>query len=363
MLNRRGFLETVTVSLLGAPLAAEAQSARKVLRVGVLVNTAPPPAPSTGLDAFRQGLRELGYVEGQSVLLEIRWCGGRWGALVSEQVPVPVDVIVVPTTSAALDAKRATSTIPIVSAGAGAVVEAGAVASLARPGGNVTGVSSVNTELSAKRVELLRKAMPGISRVAVLMSPVREAPSVGERFLKPTEAAAPVFGRLPAVLRIEEPADLEGAFQAASRGRAGAVIILSNPSFFNVHAARVAELALKYSFPTISAEIAIVEAGGFMPYAVNGPEQWRRAATYVDKTLKDARPADLPVEQATKFDLVINRKTAKALGLTVSPSRLPHRRPRLRTPRDARSAGSARGENVSALSGRIAMIRLFALAL
>jgi putative ABC transport system substrate-binding protein len=303
------------------PPAAEGQAVGRVPRVGVLVATAPPPAPNSGLAAFRQGLRELGYVEGQSVLLEIRWYVGAGGraALVSELLRVPVDVIVVPITGAVLDAKRATSTIPIVSAGAGALVESGAVASLARPGGNVTGLSSVTTELSAKRLQLLKEALPNLSRVAVLMSPYTGVESLGEHFLKQTEAAAQVVGVHLQVLRIEEPADLAGAFQAASRGQAGAVIILANP-FFSVHAARVAELALKYRLPTMAAELAIVEAGGFMRYSVNGPDLWRRAASYVDKILKGAKPADLPVEQPTKFELVINLKTAKALGLTIPPA-------------------------------------------
>ena len=258
------------------------------------------------------------------MLLEIRWSGGvsdRWVSLVSELVRVPVDVIVVPVTGAALAAKQATSTIPIVSTAAGALVESGAVASLARPGGNVTGLTSVQTELAAKRLELLKEAMPNISRVAVLMSPYRGSglESVGERFLKATEAAAQLVGVHLQVLRVEGPADLAGAFQAASRDRAGAVIILPNP-FFVVHAARVAELSLKHRLPTIAAESAIVEAGGFMRYSVDGPDLWRRAATYVDKILKGAKPADLPVEQPTKFDLVINLKTAKALGLTIPPS-------------------------------------------
>ena len=228
-------------------------------------------------------------------------------------------MIVVPITGAALDAKRATSTMPIVSAGAGALVETGAVASLARPGGNVTGLSGVTTELSTKRLELLKEALPNLSRVAVLMSPYRGVESLGEGLLKATEAAAQVVSVHLQVLRIDEPADLTGAFQAASRGQAGAVIILANP-FFSVHAARVAELALKYRLPTIGSELAMVEAGGLMRYAPNGPDLWRRAATYVDKILKGAKPAHLPVEQPTKFDLVINLKTAKALGLTIPPS-------------------------------------------
>jgi putative tryptophan/tyrosine transport system substrate-binding protein len=326
MLNRRRFLQTVSVGFLAAPVGVEAQPARKVPRVGVLIQTAPPPAPDPLLAAFRQGLRELGYFEGQSVLLEVRWneaTADRRAALVSEILRVPVDVIVVPTTGATLDAKRMTNTIPIVAAGAGALVESGAVASLARPGGNVTGLSGVQTELSAKRLELLKEALPNITRVAALMSPYRGVgvEAIGEGLLKATEAAARAVGVHLQVLRIEQPEDLEGAFQAASRDRAGAMIILPNP-FFSVHAARVAALTLKYRLPTIGTERAVVEAGGFMRYGQNAPDVWRRAATYVDKILKGAKPADLPIEQPTKFELVINLKTAKALGLRISSSLL-----------------------------------------
>jgi len=324
-LRRLGLTVVLSVGIFASPLAVEAQRAGKVPRVGILVATAPPPAPNSGLAAFRQALRELGYVEGQTVLLDVRWSGavpGRAAEAVSELVRVPVDVIVAQTTGATLAAKRATSTIPIVAAAGGALVEFGAVASLARPGGNVTGLTVFATELSAKRLALLKEALPNIARVAVLMSPPNRAvPALGEHFLKQTEAAAQVVGVHLQVLRIEEPADLEGAFQAASRGQAGAVINLPDP-FFSVHAARVAELALKYRLPTISSEVAIVEAGGFMRYGPNGPDLWRRAATYVDKILKGAKPADLPIEQPTKFELIINLKTAKALGLTVPQSLL-----------------------------------------
>ena len=305
-----------------APHGAEGQSTGKVPRIGIIAETAPPPAPNRGLAAFRQSLRELGYVEGQNVLLDVRWSegvSGRHPALVSELVRIPVDVIVVSITGAALAAKRATSTIPIVSTGAGALVEGGAVANLARPGGNVTGLTALAPELSAKRLELLKEAVPNLSRVAVLMSPYRTAPSLGDGLLKATEAAAQVVGIHLQVLRIEEPADLEGAFKAARRGGAGAVIVLPNP-FFGVHAARVAELALKYRLPVIGSTLGAVEAGFLLAYGANAPDLWRRAATYVDKVLKGAKPADLPIEQPMKFDLFINLKTAKGLGLTIPPA-------------------------------------------
>ena len=190
------------------------------------------------------------------------------------------------------------------------------MASLARPGGNVTGITSGQNELSAKRLELLKEALPTISRVAVLMAPYRGSECLGEDLLKATEAAARVVGVHLQVLRIEEPGDLERAFQAASRGQSSAVTILPNP-FFNEHAARAAELALKYRLPTIGAELAMVKAGSCMQYSNYVPNVWRRAAAYVDKILRGAKPADLPVEPPTRFELIVNLKTAKALGLTI----------------------------------------------
>ena len=310
------------LAALFAPPAAEGQWAGKVPRVGVLSSAAPPPAPDRFLTAFRQALREVGYVEGQNVLIEVRWRAGLAGrdadALVSELVRLPVDVIVVTTTGDALAANRVTSTIPIVAVG-GALLEAGAVTSLARPGGNLTGITVGQNALAAKRLELLKEALPSVSRVAVLMSSYRGSPFLGEDLLKATETAARVVGVNLQVLRIEEPADLEGAFQAASRGQAGAVTILPHPFFF-AHAGRAAELALKYRLPTIGAELSMVEAGGFMMYSMYLPDVSRLVATYVDKILKGAKPADLPVEQPTRFELIINLKTAKALGLTIPPA-------------------------------------------
>ncbi len=310
------------LSALVGPPTAEGQSRGRVPRVGIIAEWAPPPAPDPLLAAFRLGLRERGYVEGQNVLLEIRWSqgvSGRQGAFASELVRVPVDVIVVATTSATLVAKRATRTIPIVAASAGALVESGAVASLAQPGGNVTGITVNTTELSAKRLQLLKEALPNISRMAVLMSPFRTSPALGEHFLKQTEAAAQAEGVHLQILRIEDAADLAGAFQAAHREGAAAIIILANP-FFTVHAARVAQLALQHRLPMITGDPGVVEAGCLLAYGADLPDMWRRAAGYVDRILKGAKPGDLPVEQPTKFRLVVNLRTAKALGLTIPPS-------------------------------------------
>ena len=323
-MERRTFLGAIAGGLLAAPLAGEAQQAARIPRVGVVADPDPPYTPNLRLEAFRQGLRDLGYVEGQNVLLEIRqWDGvsGHAQALVAELVRIPVDVLVVPTTGTTIVAKRATSRIPIVAAYAGDLVESGAVASLARPGGNVTGLTSVQPDLSAKRLDLMKQTVPGLARIAVFMSSYSEVPSVGEHLLRDTEIAARTLGVHVDVIRVEQVGDLEGAFKTAIRNRAEAILILTNP-FWGANAKRVGELALRYRVPVMAQVTGIVEAGGLMQYGVHGPDLWRRAATYVDKIFKGAKPGDLPIEQPTKFKLIINLKTAKALGLTIPPALL-----------------------------------------
>jgi putative tryptophan/tyrosine transport system substrate-binding protein len=309
----------LALGLVFAPLAAEAQPAVRVPRVGIV--SPPPHAPA--LDAFRRGLSELGYVEGQNVRLEVRqWDGasGQSSGLIAELIQLPVDVLVVATTSEAIAAKQVTSTIPIVAAAAGALVESGAVASLARPGGNVTGLTTLQPDLSRKRLDLLNEALPSLSRIAVFISPYRAVPSIGERLLRETEAAAAALRLRVQIVRVEESAaGVEGSFQAATRNRADAGVILTNP-FWGANAMRVGALALRHRLPVMSQDPGIVEAGGLMQYGVNLPDMWRRASGYVDRILKGAKPADLPVEQPTKFELVINLKTAKALGLTIPQS-------------------------------------------
>ena len=318
-MDRRSFLVGMG-ALVTLPLAAEAQQAARVPRIGIMLPTAPPPAPQPWLDAFREGLRGLGYVEGQTILLEVRWTAGATRApdMLSSLIRLPVDVLVVNTTGAAMSAKGATTTIPIVTAAAGALVETGVVASLARPGGNVTGLTTQGPDLSLKRVELLKEVLPRLSRVAAIASPYND-PRLGELFEGKVETAVRAVGVQFQLLRVKTAADLDGAFQAATRSRVGAMITVTNP-FFVVHAARVAELALKHRLPLAAYYREEVEAGGLMWYGVNRSDMWRRAATYVDKILKGAKPADLPVEQPTRFELVINMKTAKALGLTIPPS-------------------------------------------
>jgi len=309
---KRSGVALLSLALLTAPLAVDAQQAARVPRIGILVPTAPPPARQPSLDAFRAALRELGYVEGQTILLEVRWSAGETERtdLLSSLIRLPVDVIVVPTTGAAIAAKRATTTIPIVAAAAGALVETGVVASLARPGGNVTGLTTQAADLSAKRFELLKEVLPRLSRVAAIASPYGPTPLAG-LFARHAETGARAVGVQFQLLQVKTPADLDGAFQAATRSRVGAVTTLPNP-FFVVHAARIAELALKHRLPLASGTRAEVDAGALIWYGVRLADMWRLAATYVDKILKGAKPGDLPIEQPTKFEFVINRASRES---------------------------------------------------
>jgi len=319
VIGRRAFLGTLASGLLAAPLGADAQQAARVPRIGVVIPQAPPPARQPWLDGFREGLRELGYVEGRTILLEVRWTGDAYDStdVISSVIRLPVDVIVVQTTGAAMTAKQVTTTIPIVTAAAGALVETGVVASLARPGGNVTGMTTQAADVSTKRFEVLKDMLPRLSRVAAIRPPGGTLQTA--LFTRYAENGARAVGVQFQILPIQTPADLGGAFQAAARSRVGAVITMPNP-FFAVHAARVAELALKHRLPLAGYYRDEVEAGALMWYGVNRADMWRSAATYVDKILKGAKPADLPIERPTKFELVINLKTAKALGLTIPPA-------------------------------------------
>jgi putative ABC transport system substrate-binding protein len=272
------------------------------------------------LEAFRQGLRELGYLEGQTVTLEVRWADGRSERLpepVAELVRLPVDVLVAESGLAGLAAQKATQTIPIVMAPVGDPVGAGLVASLGRPGGNITGVSMFAPDLSGKRLELLQEAVPKVSRVGVLWNPTN--PNSAAQ-LRQTEVAARALGvRLLQPLGVRGPDEFASAFSALVNERAEALNVLAD-GLFLTQRRRIAELAIKGRLPTMSGDTGFAEAGGLMYYGPSIPDAVRRAATYVDKILKGAKPGDLPVEQPTKFELVINLKTAKALGLTIPPS-------------------------------------------
>ncbi len=307
---------TLALVVLAAPLTADAQQLAKAARIGFLGTATAVPAY---IEAFRQGLRDLGYVEGQNITIEFREAGGRperLPDLAAELLRLKVDVLVARGTQAILAAKQATSTIPIVMAASSDPVGTGLVASLARPGGNITGLSFISPELSGKRLELLKEVHPGASRVAVLWNPA-DPPRALE--LRETEAAARMLGVTLLSWEVRGPDDLEGAFVAMARRRAGAVITFADP-ITTAHRKRIVDLVAKHRLPGMYGTRAFVEAGGLMSYGANLPDLFRRSAAYVDKILKGTKPADLPVEQPTRFELVINLKTAKALGLTIPQS-------------------------------------------
>ncbi|HEV2053652.1 MAG TPA: ABC transporter substrate-binding protein [Methylomirabilota bacterium] len=319
-MERRTFMAMLTGGIVVAPFAAEAQQAAKVPRIGWLaVNLAPNPHLR---EAFRQGLRDLGYVEGRNLVIEYRDAEGkleRLPALAAELVALKVDVIVAPNTVAALAATQATRTLPIVFASAGDPVTSGFVTSLARPGGNVTGLAFLAPELVGKCLEHLKQAVPGVSRVAVLWQPG----AFGERTEKDMLKEAEVAGRaLEVQLQFVEargPADVDRAFSDMTRARAGAMTVLPSAMLFGERR-RLVDLAAKNRLPAVYPSRDSVDAGGLMAYGPDLADLYRRAATYVDRILKGTKPADLPVEQPTKFELVINLKAAKALGLTIPPS-------------------------------------------
>ena len=314
-----GLILILALSILGAPLAAEAQQPAKVVRIGFL-NPSTPSATSHFLEAFRQGLRELGYVEGKSIILERRYAEGRVERLpdlAAELVRLKVDVILAGLNPTIQAVKRATTTIPIVMATSVDPVGAGLVASLARPGGNITGLSNLGHELSGKLLELLKGAVPRVSRVAFLGNP--DVPHSTLAF-RETQVAARVLGVELQLVEVRGKAEFESAFSAMTREHAGALIVHTPMALFFAHRKQIADLAVKNRLPAIYGNRDYVDAGGLMSYGAHLPDLYRRAATYVDKILKGAKPADLPVEQPTKFELVINLKTAKALGLTIPQS-------------------------------------------
>lgn len=274
------------------------------------------------IEGFRQGLRERGYVEGQNIIIEYRFSEGRndrLPALAAELVALKVRLILASGTPASFAAKQATSTIPIVMGGIAAdPVETGLIASLAHPGGNITGMSMMTAQLGGKRLELLKQTVPRLARVAVLWNPPNLAYGP---ILRELEAAAPALGLKLLRLEVRVPADLEGAFKTATTQRAGALILPGDPLISN-RLKMLADLGLKYRLPTIMDLKEFVEAGGLLSLGLDLVDSYRQAATHVDKILKGANPADLPMEQPTKFDLVVNVKTARALGLTIPQSLL-----------------------------------------
>jgi putative ABC transport system substrate-binding protein len=320
--SRRQILQG-TLTLAGFSLLSSCerpgQQAAKVPRIGFLA-TGPRTGREFMIEGFLQGLREHGYVEGKNIVIEYRFSedrNDRLPDLAAELVNLKVAIIVASGSPASLAAKQATTTIPIVMGSLAAnPVEAGFIASLARPGGNITGMTEMAAQLSGKRLELIKATVPGLSRVAVFWNPPN--PAYGPA-LRELEAAAPTLGLKLQRLEVRVPGDLEGAFEAAARQRAGALIAPSDPLVSN-RPRMVADLALKYRLPTMMVNKEFVEAGGLLSYGPDLADSYRRAAAYVDKILKGANPADLPMEQPTKFDLFVNLKTAQALGLTIPQS-------------------------------------------
>jgi putative ABC transport system substrate-binding protein len=313
----------VVLLLLSAFLGtAAAQPAGKVPRVGYLIpGSHSDPQRQRLLEAFRQGLRELGYVEGQNIAIESRWAEGkhdRLPALAADLVRSKVDVIVAQSGAATQAAQQATRTIPIVMSLSNDPVGSGLVASLARPGGNVTGLTIMVPDLAGKQFQLLKEVVPKLSRVALLTNPANPASA---RFLREAEAAARALGVRLQTLETRNPQEIDSAFAAMTRERAGALLILPDQIFVSQRR-QIAELATKRRLPSVYGVGEYAEAGGLMAYGANHIDLVRRAATYVDKILKGAKPADLPVAQPTKFELVINLRTAKAIGLTIPPSLL-----------------------------------------
>ena len=316
MNTRRRIVLALGAGALAAPLASFAQQKpAKVARIGFL-GTASASAYASRVEVLRAGLRDLGYVEGRNIAIEYRWAEGKYErlpGLAAELVQLKVDVIVAAATPAVQAARQATTTIPIVMVATVDPVGAGLVASLSRPGGNITGLSNISVDLSSKWVELLRVALPKLSRVAVLVNPGHPNHPA---FLKNIQATAKTTGVNVSPLQASTASQIEAALGAMTRERAGALIVLPD-SLFLTQARRIAELAAKNRLPTMFGTGDSVEAGGLMSYGQNLAEHFRRAATYVDKILKGTKPGDLPVEQPTILELVINLKTAKAIGLTI----------------------------------------------
>ncbi len=315
-LHTGAFIVTLALSLFVASRASDAQQTAQVPRIGYLQGTGSGAGILSA--AFRQGLRELGYVEGQNLLIEFRNTEGqveRLPALAAELVRLPVDVIVTEGENAARVVQQATRTIPIVLASSGDPVELGLVASLARPGGNITGLSLMSPDVVGKRLELLKEAAPRVARVAVLYHPPAAATVV---VLREVQAAAPALGLTVLPMEVRTPDEFDDQFASMLRLGADALLTAAGP-FASAHHRRILDWAAIHQLPTACGERSSTEAGCLLSYSTSLTAAYRRAATYVDKILKGAKPADLPVEQPTTFELVLNLKTAKALGLTFPP--------------------------------------------
>jgi putative ABC transport system substrate-binding protein len=320
MIGRRQFITLLGGAAAAWPLLVNAQPSAKIPRIGLMVTgSLESPEARVQLDAFRQGLRQLGYTEGRNIAIEYRGADARierFPNLAAELVRLEVDLIFAANTPAALAARQATTTIPIVAAVMGDPVEDGLVASLAQPGGNVTGLTFLAPELTAKRMQLLKDALPNVSRVAALWHPGAYGERTMDDMLKATEAAARTLGVHLQLIEVRAAEELERAFSTMMKERAEALFLFPSPMLFLARR-RIVELAATHRLPSVSQAREFVELGGLIAYGANINDLFRRSTVYVDKILKGAKPADLPVEQPTRFELVINLKTAKALGLDV----------------------------------------------
>lgn len=321
MMDRRSFIGSVASGFLALPLGVFAQQQGQIWRIGFLGARSRSTAsnPDALYDAFIQGMRDLGYIEGKNLVIEWRFADAKYErlpALAAELVQLKVEVIVTHSTPASQALQRATSTIPIVIASADDPVGAGLVKSLAHPGGNITGLSDLSGDLGPKQFEMLRTVVSELSQVAVLVNPASHT-----SILKEIETAAQNIGVKILPVEARTPREIDNAFSMMAREKAGAVIVVVDAAFIQQRR-QIAELAAKDRLPSISSFREYVEAGGLMSYGANITERYRRAATYVDQILKGAKPGDLPVEQPTTFELVINQKTAKALGITIPQSLL-----------------------------------------
>jgi putative tryptophan/tyrosine transport system substrate-binding protein len=316
-MKRRQFLATAGAGAIVLAVPPNASAQGRQVRIGLLTPVSPPPAY---LAAFRDGLRERGYVEGQSLSIDVRWPSGPFeqNPDVAAQLVHAVDIIVAWSTPALMAARGATSTIPIVAVSISDPVGTGFVASLARPGGNVTGLTAINPDLSAKVVELLREIVPGMKHVGVVVNPANPGSAVQ---MRGAEEAARALGLQFEVVAVRTPEEFARAFAQLSAHGAQGVLLLADPSLIE-HRARIAELARNTRLPTAFQRRESVEAGGLLAYGANNNDQFRQAAFYVDRILKGAKPGDLPVQQPVKFELVVNLKTAKAIGLDVPPTLL-----------------------------------------
>jgi putative tryptophan/tyrosine transport system substrate-binding protein len=318
-MKKKILLSAVATLILASIFPAAAQQPKKVPRIGFLSAATRTSSPHL-TEAFLQGLRELGYVEGQNITIEYRWADGRFEQLpdlAGDLVHLKVDVIVAAVTQPSLAAKKATGTIPIVMVAVGNPVDSRLIASLARPGGNITGTSAMSDEVVGKQLELLKETVPKISRVAAMWNPAN--PVFQKLQLREVEATARALNVRLQKVEARDPDEIDRAFAAIVKERTRALHVFPDPVFVT-HRGRIADLAVKYRLPAVSGNIEFAEAGLLMTYGPNFPESYRRAAVYVDKILKGAKPADIPVERPTKFEFVINLVTAKKIGLTIPPN-------------------------------------------